>query len=70
MYYRVKKFNGRYQNMFVFDQDINLTELKRRDSIDCAGLGYREFNNSQLIESQNIKCINNGQVRNSDIIKE
>lgn len=71
MYYRVKKFNKAYNNMFVLDKDLDINNLKSRINIDCAGIGYKSFNNPTLEGSQQIRCVSlGGTMRDSDIIKE
>jgi len=70
MYYRVKQYRGSYSNMYVLDMDADLSRLKSRTNIDCAGLGPRNFLSPRFVESQIVSCVSQaGASRNSDIIE-
>ncbi|MBC9812565.1 hypothetical protein H9Y05_08795 [Crocinitomicaceae bacterium CZZ-1] len=72
MFYRVKKYDKTYKNMFVLDSDLDLTSLKSRTEIeDCAKRGYEPFSNDVThITSQDVTCKSmGGKKRHSDIIE-
>ena len=68
MYYRVKRFNEKYMSMHVLDEDSSLSNLKRRTTIDCSGIGSKVLNNVEFIDSQPITCQNTDSERPSDIV--
>lgn len=71
MYYRVKQYRDSYSNMYVLDKDDDLSRLKSRINIDCAGLGPWSFSSPRFLESQIVRCVSQGgESRKSDIIED
>jgi hypothetical protein len=80
MYYRVKisrfkkfifkTFKVQRITLYVLGEDDDLSSLKSKINIDCAGLGPMSFSSPTFKESQDVCCINNsGKPIKSDIIE-